>query len=556
MPLANALAHWTSGDAAQVARAHAEADAELGPTWTNDRRMVWRGWIVALAFSDPAAAQAKLDAWMTADTTAPDWTWRAQQWPLLQAQIHLAASAIDKARAQHRQLKDDRLKANAAIASNKNQLGPVVRLGEAEALLAFALDPEAGLPPGDSNPFLRPGEIFLPRGFIPPNCDTIGMDPKDWVMLAVRLNHSRRQMLIEPLAESRPALHKPFIVALAENGYEARTVPLSLEPHVLLVRCTRKAELQTGRTRYREAMLNYARAVSPEWQKSMPSLADTATLARLSDEGNLLALINLSEFIMQDGRGRTRQDLAQMQARDAAIALMTKQGDAARSALTTYRFEQLRLGQGIVGDAGGKIDLKARALMQIPPLATYIASVRADTRHDPAQLAWLMNELARLHRQADEAGRARSLYEQIIAMAPLRLSSEAPEVITAHLGLADIAQSAQDSAKANAIIAALGLNPDQCSLYQDKPSLTQFSTPHFPPEAMRRESQGLVTFEFDLDNRGKARNFRILAATPPFMFERLTVDSFTKAQFLPVTRGGGTTGCDAAVTSFVWKLAN
>ena len=71
---------------------------------------------------------------------------------------------------------------------------------------------------------------------------------------------------------------------------------------------------------------------------------------------------------------------------------------------------------------------------------------------------------------------------------------------------------------------------------------------------LRAESEGRVQFEFDLDQAGAPSNLRVTQSSPPFLFDKKTLDSFAAAKFAPVTNGTDALACKGAEQAFMWKI--
>lgn len=71
---------------------------------------------------------------------------------------------------------------------------------------------------------------------------------------------------------------------------------------------------------------------------------------------------------------------------------------------------------------------------------------------------------------------------------------------------------------------------------------------------LQEEAEGRVVFEFDLDKAGLPSSLRVTMASPPLLFDRKTLDSFSRAKFAPITNGGESLACKGAEQSFVWRM--
>jgi hypothetical protein len=558
---------WKTGDAAEVVRVHNASAKNFGQNWTSAKRMFWRQWIAALVQSDAAAAQNKLDEWIKSDPATSEvirsYDWETQR-QLLQAQIFLAQGKSELAIGLAKSIRTeiDMKRIILALSQHDKKL-PVHNLAQAAALatptivesvVALATQGPASKAlalQASDNAMAPYGAVFLPRQLESPGCEVNDQTPDDWALLSIRF--ISKKLVAEPVAQSRPNIYKPYILAIYEGGYEATTRHLDIAGQYVFLRCTRKLPTPSVRSKYEIDLFNFAEARSPNQDNRTYSPATLLEVQAAIAASDLLTLIEQSSQVktLHDSR---ETNIVSDAAVIGALKILSDLGDDGKKAKAIFEFMQLHKKEKLIAEEGATTRPAERAKAAIALYENLLKNLRADPHTDFAMLSWIENEIALKHRVAGDLPRARALYRGVISRVSEQFKADAPEVIVAQLGLAAIAESEKDSRTSEAIIQALGLNPEQCSIYQDSPTLTEFKLPDYPSAIKNQRVQGYVKFEFDLDTLGKAGNFRILASTPPFVFESLTVDSFTKAQFLPVTRGGGVSGCDAAVQSFVWKL--
>ncbi|MBY6247455.1 cell envelope integrity protein TolA [Citrobacter werkmanii] len=60
--------------------------------------------------------------------------------------------------------------------------------------------------------------------------------------------------------------------------------------------------------------------------------------------------------------------------------------------------------------------------------------------------------------------------------------------------------------------------------------------PQYPAKAFAHGKEGVVRIGYTVDDNGRARNVRIISATPPNLFERETLAAINRGCFSPVTR--------------------
>ena len=191
---------------------------------------------------------------------------------------------------------------------------------------------------------------------------------------------------------------------------------------------------------------------------------------------------------------------------------------------------------------------------RLPPRIAFIDRIRAEGKVPPRILSEFELQLARRYEANSEPAAAIALYKGIAARDHAASVPRVPEQIKALLRLAAIAGAAGRKSESDAIFADLGLSPDQCSLYQTRPAMLSFKHPEYSDGMLRAESEGRVLFEFDLDQLGAPSNLRVTQSSPPFLFDRKTLDSFARAKFAPITNGSEALACKGAEQAFMWKL--
>jgi TonB family protein len=558
-----AVEAWKEADAARAAAAYAAA--RPGPLSAKradatDRQFI-SDWIVALTYSNPVAAQAKLDEWNAADPQTDMLSEEALRRLVHQTRIALRTSAVDAAAqavATRRRLLDEKRAALTLAASQARKagkrvsdagFGQSVSLGQAEQILraseflvATSQRGEAAFAEfsGAANPFRRSSgvSVFI-NGRNSVSCASAGLKPDDWMIAEVAFERGGKDVIVLPYAQSRDAVLEHFLSAIPNWGqsYQGR-IDLLTRQH-LFVRCTKSAPPPTD-TRpdidYLFALLG----------PRVPSTATGYKFNPFRDQHQNLVIDKQWGILIREAA--SPNSLAPYAQRSAqAVLLAALKADAKPDPVAIAIVSQWSLPEPEVGRPGS-----AKSLL--PLYQTALAVAQNVPAMPPRVIAYMEFKAGELHEKAGDAVAARALYSGIAVRGGSLLPEKSPEVIKASLRLAGIADADGKKAEADAIITKLGMSPEQCSIYQAKPAITKMPEPQYPGFALREEMQGSVAFEFDLSDTGAPTNFRVITSAPPFVFDSATVSSFAKASFAPATRGGDALACEAATQAFVWKM--
>lgn len=69
--------------------------------------------------------------------------------------------------------------------------------------------------------------------------------------------------------------------------------------------------------------------------------------------------------------------------------------------------------------------------------------------------------------------------------------------------------------------------------------------PRYPPDALRRRTEGWALVRYDLDGSGKAANVTLVSSNPSGLFDRATIDVVMRTKFVV---GAAKSGCKTLVT--------
>ena len=78
--------------------------------------------------------------------------------------------------------------------------------------------------------------------------------------------------------------------------------------------------------------------------------------------------------------------------------------------------------------------------------------------------------------------------------------------------------------------------------------------PKLPYKAVKREVEGFVKVQFDLDPKGVPQNFKVLAAQPEGMFESAALDSLSLWRFKALLQDGQVVAQPNRVYTFEFRF--
>lgn len=523
--------------------------------------------ITLLAYSDPAKAQMRYDAWVKA---APD---PSNQSPLdllrmpVLSRLHLLHGKAENARAviaAHSGVRDAlveqyRAKVEADLKAKirkKNKYYPedtafrlaMERFSTSIRLSEFLIEAHergdvafADFTPQSRNPFFNNDSTLNLHSSFFLSCASSGLSPQDWMVADIGFDRVKRSMIAIPFAASGTAVIEPMLEALEKVNISISGMRDITERQRVLLRCTRStppisaAEAMPDYTYLRTYLLPLV--PDPDAEVNFNIFRDP--ISNLVRDKNWVTLLNYaySPFTaVPEKFGPAQRALL------TALETMPKPDPVAIAIVKIWMLPDSSPGE--VWRTRNQLPLYSEAVNQLKDVPSMPPRVRAF--HD--------FRLASMHEIVGDAVAAEAIYRTIVARAPKELEEKSSEVMRARLRLAAITEASGRFAESAELFQARGLSPGQCSLYQSRPVITSFQLPDYPSMALRREVQGNVQFEFDLNETGKPDNFRVLASTPPFVFDKDTIRSFSKASFAPATRGGKALPCEAAIQSFTWRI--
>jgi TonB family protein len=557
-----AIDAWKTGDPAKAATAYASVERDaVGKFGGPVERQFLSDWVLALTYSNPVAAQAKLDEWNGADPIRDPLDDEAMKRLVHQTRITLRQSGaeaagikvakartdLDAARAKL----DEYLKTARKAGNKKAQFdyATSARLGDAEKhlraaelLIAVAQKGESAFADfsGSKNPFRKIGSTSLfVNGRNTVSCASAGLKPEDWMIAELGFDGTTRQVLVVPFAQSRDAVLEHFLAEIPTWGQSYQGQLTLMARQHLFVRCTKSAPPPTDTRPDIDYLTGYLGPKVPTTTAEYEFNSFRDPVSNLVRDGQWRILINSA------AQGSSLNPGLQYRALVALQGALLAEATPNPVALAIVR-------HWLTPTPEPGRPSSARSL--IVRNQESVAAAKAVPGLPPRVLARMEFKLGELHEMAGDPVSARPIYAAIVARAPAVLPEGSPEVIRSNLRLAALADAEGKKAEADAIIAKMGLSPEQCSIYQAKPAITKMPEPQYPGFALREEMQGSVQFEFDLSDAGAPTNFRVITSSPPFVFDAATVSSFAKASFAPATRGGDALACEAATQAFVWRM--
>ena len=174
---------------------------------------------------------------------------------------------------------------------------------------------------------------------------------------------------------------------------------------------------------------------------------------------------------------------------------------------------------------------------------------------DPS-LVWLKLEEALAWEDAGEFSRAAPVLAKVMATPPKLLPTDSTLRSVALLHSALVSRMAGDRAGEEAKLAASGVNPQQCLLFDTHPVPTSKSvnSSMFPPEAQRWHFEGYVREAFDITDDGHVAHPRPIVAYPPLVFAKSTEDAVRGFRYVPPRIGSTAVGCTGEIQSVRYRL--
>ena len=521
--------------------------------------------ITALSYSDLARAQARYDAWVKAFPVSPTKTpLDTLRLPLRTRMLVLQGKGAEaRAFVSGEGATRDAMRANhqakiaAEIAAKtrkkteyryedtvfeRTMRGYSDAIRQSEFILESHERGEAAFAdftPQGRNPFFETTSSLTLHSSIKVSCASSALSTQDWVMVDVGFDRIGRNSIFLPFAASSPAAIQPIMEALDKAAFSIRGMRNVAERTKLLVRCTRSAPQAPDMLADHSYMREYFLPMVADPKAISSYNIFTDPVSNLVRDKEWLVLLN---YAYSPYTARPEKFGPMQSALLDALKAMPKPDPVAIAIAELWMLPDAPPGQ-------------VQRLRNVLPLYVESVGKLKDVPGMPPRVrAYFEFKLGEMHETVGDPVSAEGLYRAVVARAPAELPDKSSEVTRARLRLAAITEASGRYSESAAIFDALGLSPEQCSLYQSRPAITSFQSPEYPGAALRNEVEGNVQFEFDLNEMGKPTNFRVLASTPPFVFDKDTIRSFSKASFAPATRGGKALPCEAATQSFTWRV--
>ncbi len=554
---------WQKGNPADVAAAYEKAGIAFptkGALRDVERRFL-SDWIVALTWSDPARAEAKLAEWDKTDAVPEFSDWWVKRL-VLATRIKLEAGQLDEAQrliglsqlsiraAILDQVAKEKLRAKSDHrAVNDRELWRLRAVETAIRRAQFLVDArakgEAAFPAyaaANVNPFVDgTGSVFL-TDTKPVLCADYDLKPEDWAILEVSLARNAKgnnDAYIRPFAASSFAAAKPFLEQSDKWNTVVKNGLGDERRKAVFFRCTRNPRPPGAAVPDVDYLFKLLKPLTPKLREGFTFDMFRQSPTLIADEKQWVWLMNMSYTPEANMPGFQRQA---QEALLAGLKAMEKPDPVAIAIMDNLMLRD--------AEAGRVRQVK----YWLPDRIAFLDKMRASNLLPPRLLSHFELQLAQRHESNVEPELARKLYQAIVARDHGTKEEAAPEQIKAQLRLAALAEAAGRKAESQQIFAKIGLSPDQCSIYQQRPPMVDFKHPDYSGAMLREEAEGRLQFEFDLDKAGLPSNLRVTLASPPFLFDEKTLDSFRKARFAPITNGGEALACKGAEQSFMWRM--
>ncbi len=569
---------WQSGEPAKVVAAYAKLGFEFPKQglWRDRHRVFVSDWIVALTYSDPAAAMTKLEAWEQVDPFPIVSLWAARRLVLrtrilterkmpdmAKAAINAATAEADRVsailEAEEKHLKKSGVKgpflSTLKVISDLNNPGETSlealattrRVQRSAAfLLATHRKGELAFPDysnANTSPFVgKPGRLFLNRRNSQVACAANDLVENDWAIFDISLSRNAAggtEVLVRPFAGSRFAAMAPFLAQVKRWDITVKNRATHDDRMPVMLRCFRSNGPPSKSPQAYQYLFNVLKAQTKELGPDYVFSEFRQPLTDLARDGQWTMLMNIAD--------RVNPHLPEAQGFAQKLVLQKLQAAEKLDPVAIAIVEYMMLPELEPGNT-------FREKRVLPAHIAFVERMRTSNILPPRILAEFELQLASQHEVNSDPLAAGQLYKIIVERPALSQPVNTPEYLIAQLRLAALADSAGRKAESKAIFAKIGFSPDQCVLFQSHPTAVSVTLPEYSGWMIRLKAEGKVELEFDLDTGGAATNFRVTQSAPPLIFDEKTIDSFRRARFAPVVNGTEATACKGAVQSIIWKM--
>lgn len=180
--------------------------------------------------------------------------------------------------------------------------------------------------------------------------------------------------------------------------------------------------------------------------------------------------------------------------------------------------------------------------------------IEAQGRGNSRGAALVSSRLASAHQSAGERSKAMTALRRVVAATGLPEGDLLRQ--RALLRLASLAAAAQRPDEAQALVAATGLSPEQCSLVADPPELlrARVGPNMFPREALEWNFEGYARLAYDIDSAGVPVTPRVIIASPPFVFNQSAVRMTQGWRYRPAAVAGQSVSCTDATKTVHFEI--
>lgn len=195
--------------------------------------------------------------------------------------------------------------------------------------------------------------------------------------------------------------------------------------------------------------------------------------------------------------------------------------------------------------------------LYVARLEAIAAKLVAEGRGGSRGAAIVALRIARAHQTSRDPGKEAAALRAVIAVPTTALPDGDLMRQRALLRLASLEAAASRPAEAQALVAATGLSPEQCSLVANPPELlsAKAGSDLFPREAMEWGFEGVTRLSYDVDSSGVPVAPRVVIASPPFVFNESAIRAAKAWRYRPAAVGGQAISCADAKQTISFAIA-
>ncbi|MFZ4687782.1 MAG: hypothetical protein ACOYLS_00955 [Polymorphobacter sp.] len=399
------------------------------------------------------------------------------------------------------------------------------------------------------------------RGYIPglimPLCDPAsGLTQDDAVIFEVTI-YGGTPFRVTPVWSKRPGAAVAVTMlgqAIADWRWPVRPQPPVLRHGIrILAACSANGEVLVNSDRRSDTMAIIAwldakgvpRRRMPQMTPEQRFAADLAGLAAAEAEHGemsvhavpwLAALGHSDEIPFETARGHLQR----------ALTILDTAGAPAQATML------LRLGLAQQPATADSQESVAAAAREFPAM---IAKFSTAERNSPPVLA-LRFAAAQTQLQAGATDAATAGFSDLLAVPTASLAADDPLRRSATVALARIAYGRGRRADGDRLLRDAGFTANVCASADEPVSLQGFGIDDsaFPAMLRRADIDGFVVIERGVAGDGRTTGIRIIYASPPFQFDKMTTDAYVGSASNPPRRAGKPFPCIGGQQPIFWRL--